>query len=168
MAQVPRECFLLYGTQKHDEKGSSSTRHGFVFKCYQLRALRQTGSSPGVGFFRHLWVPALPWEAELGCCSVDLIPFCIYLILFCRRKAALHKNNIYLPGEKKGHGFGGQKTIQFLVGRNHKEHFTLFSGFGYLPQRPSIILPSDTQFFLHHQRALLFASRVHMLGFGCP
>lgn len=111
VAQVLWECFLLYGTQKHDEKGSSSTRHGFVFKCYQRRALRQTGSSPGVGFFRHPWMLASPREAEPGCCSTDLIPFCFYLILFCWRKTALHMNNIYLPGEKKGHGFWGQKTI---------------------------------------------------------
>lgn len=168
VAQVLWECFLLYGTQNHNEKGSRSTRHGFVFKCYQLKALRQTGSSTGAGSFRHLWMPALPGEADPGCCSVDLIPFCIYLILFCWRKAVLHMKNIYLPGEKTGHEFWAQKTVQLLVGKNQKEHFTLLSGLVYLPRRPSIIFPSDSQCFLHHQRALLSHPGSTCWVFGCP
>lgn len=110
VAEVLWECFLLCETHSHGEKGSSSIRHGFVFKCYQLRALRQAGRAHGWDF-KHPWIPVLPKEAELGYCHIDLIPFCIYPCLFCQRETALPLNNIYLPGKKRGRGFCRQKTV---------------------------------------------------------
>lgn len=107
VAQVLWECSWLYETQKHDEKGSWNTRHGFVFKCLKCLTPQAGWPLSGVGFFRQLLMPASPWEeAEPCCCRADLIPFFIYLILFCWRKAVLHKD-VYLPGCKKGHGLRG-------------------------------------------------------------
>lgn len=107
VAQVLWECSWLMRHRSTMRKEAEIQGMALFSNVWNVWPLRQAGHSPGVGFFRQLLMPASPWEeTEPCCCRADLIPFFIYLILFCWRKAVLHKD-VYLPGCKKGHGLRG-------------------------------------------------------------